>query len=753
MHSIACHKEIFTAADGLMLGNGRFSVSCYQRPGQIIFQTGHNEFWDTRLHLEENPRPAHIDELIEAIRKHGLKVDGVTGKLDSAEMTQRLTEITHAMPSQRYAAPMPKPGPEVILHYPADWSDFTITQKLEIERGLLTIELRHFDGAALTIHAVIHPESDRLSINWDLQNWSSENVYGGFFFGLPDLPPVFLTLRQENEVALSDFRSREFRQHGNTFYAGSQAPGETLCSVVENNVLVRNIPEGPTLYAAVAQTTSGRSSSEGDVLRLFPDRENTQGQFFAALSITSADEAGSLADSGDFEADRNAAATAAECFWSKSQVHFPSPVYEEAWYAAMHAKRCVLKRGVVPPGLFFPSTLQDYSLWKGDYHLNYNYQSIFLGDWECNHPETGDAFFDGLEELMKLGEKISRDYYGIDGGCFIQLCGYPVAAADDYFGYLPLGRMAYMTGWAAAWFYRRWRLFKERDFLEKRAYPALKKFAVFYAGFLKPDAEGVWHAFPSNQGENDFSREGATDKPQVLYNACFALLAAADCAKELDLDAEEAEKWRLIAHALPGCGKLIEKGIAPEFFNFDGEELTGTPDFLQPGNRFHDWYFGQMPYKASVMLRSGNWQKEFFVPVEHFLRRWRQPNGLMRAMSIATHGFRPCWTESIGVAGALTDMLITGDNNLITLFPGIPDSESAGFSSLRTDGAFLVSAQKNHLGVTQISVTSECGGLCRIKNPWPEALVQSTAAADVISAPVIEVETLPGQQLRLTPVK
>ena len=88
--------------------------------------------------------------------------------------------------------------------------------------------------------------------------------------------------------------------------------------------------------------------------------------------------------------------------------------------------------------------------------------------------------------------------------------------------------MAYMTGWVAAWYYRRWRLSMDRDWLKSRGYPALRDFALFYAGFLRPDEQGVWHAFPSNQGENDFSREKTLDQPQVAWHARYCLNCAAE---------------------------------------------------------------------------------------------------------------------------------------------------------------------------------------------------------------------------------
>ena len=316
--------------------------------------------------------------------------------------------------------------------------------------------------------------------------------------------------------------------------------------------------------------------------------------------------------------------------------------------------------------------------------------------------------------------------------------------------------MAYMTGWVAAYFYRRWLLTRDRHFLEKIAYPALKKFAVFYSGFLEKGRDGKYHAFPSNQGEADFSLENAYDRPQVMFHAAFALRCAAESARELGCDLPLAEKWQMEYSGFPEQFKRMCGGIAPEFFSFDGQcyNLSDIPDFFILGNRFHDWYFGQLPYKLSIRLRCGTWTEDFHSRLLSVLKRWLQPNGLLRAMSVATHGFRGAWSESLGIAGALTDMLMTSDGGIITLFPGIPADLSAEFTSLRAEGAFLVSSQKSH-NVEFVDIFSEKGGKCRIKNPWGKSrcILMDSEEISCFSGQIIEFETKSGKnyQLRRSP--
>ena len=110
-HVFEIDRPCHLAEEGFVLGNGDLSVSCYQQPGMIVFQFGKNDFWDERLDLSKNPRPAHIRELQEAIEK-GVKVDGVTFQASDLppEAGKRMLELVSRPPSQLRNAPMPKPA-------------------------------------------------------------------------------------------------------------------------------------------------------------------------------------------------------------------------------------------------------------------------------------------------------------------------------------------------------------------------------------------------------------------------------------------------------------------------------------------------------------------------------------------------------------------------------------------------------------------------------------------------------------------
>ena len=104
-HSIVINKPVYLAEEGLLLGNGDFSVSCYQKPGKIVFQLGKSDFWDRRIDFSQNPKPANIEELKKLIEK-GATIDGVTFQLKGDNITEREREICKSFYSQKCSAPL-----------------------------------------------------------------------------------------------------------------------------------------------------------------------------------------------------------------------------------------------------------------------------------------------------------------------------------------------------------------------------------------------------------------------------------------------------------------------------------------------------------------------------------------------------------------------------------------------------------------------------------------------------------------------
>lgn len=760
-HAIDIPQRTLAAEEGLLLGNGDLSVSVYQTADRIVWRLGKGDVWDRRLDLSDDPRPAHIDEIAHGIRDEGWKCGPYGGPVEATRGTdhpERMRELCQgAPPSYNHRPyPCPKPVGELALHLPPDLPGIQVHQRLRIEEAVVEIDCTWPSGVAIHAECFIPPEPNVLVVRWRVENWTPATRMG-------NKPPVWFSLYRWADPPIEAFAARFFAdcRHDGFFAAvDPHAAPLTPPAVKQENgwyFIEQAMPADPTfpdgfactMAPVAAETTvepvNMRATGEA-LLHILP-RDDAAGGTLVVAVATTRDAPDPLepirrvrAELGDRPeeavlrwAEANRASAAA--FWSRSQVRIADPLLENLWYETLHARRCAYRRGKVPPGLMLPSTVQDYSHWHGDYHTNYNFQEPFWGDYTANQLELGDSYFDGVAFMLPIGRKIARDYYGCRGA-FIQLSMYPIVAADDPLGVVPMGRMAYMTGWTANPYWWRYRYTLDRDWLQREGYPVLRDCALFYTDFLKKGDDGLYHAFPSNQGEDGFSGNPAdyTDRAQVITHARYCLQAALLAAEALDADAELREAWRdRLEHmaGIDGQPPLVLAGLEKACYELNPPEFGfGRP--LRPQPETHDgqpwpaigdgartWYFGQYPWGVMGRLRGGEFIAERDLPAfRQIVAQWRRPNGLVWGMAVANYGRAGAWTESLGVIAPLQEMMLQSWDGALRVFPAWPKAVDASFDTFRAEGAFLVSASWRGGAVERLQIVSEKGAPCHVSTPW-----------------------------------
>ena len=82
--------------------------------------------------------------------------------------------------------------------------------------------------------------------------------------------------------------------------------------------------------------------------------------------------------------------------------------------------------------------------------------------------------------------------------------------------------------------------------------------------------------------------------------------------------------------------------------------------------------------------------------------------------------YRPFTLEgNFAFAAGVQEMLIQSHTGIIHIFPAIPQSwKNIAFTSMRTQGAFLVSAQQTGGKLDRVEIISEQGGICKLRNPF-----------------------------------
>jgi hypothetical protein len=110
------------------------------------------------------------------------------------------------------------------------------------------------------------------------------------------------------------------------------------------------------------------------------------------------------------------------------------------------------------------------------------------------------------------------------------------------------------------------------------------------------------------------------------------------------------------------------------------------------------------------------------------------------------------WFENFSLPFVINECLLQGYNGKLRFFPNWPKDKDAEFRSLRTVGAFLVSAKYSAGQVKWIEVLSEAGQLLTIVSPWKSPVVcKSGAGRTVLNDEIFTVKTQPGELLLFMP--
>jgi hypothetical protein len=175
-HTLVIDHPVLTPADGLLLGNGDFSVSIYQRAGELVWRFGKGDVWDRRIDFSDDPPPAHIDEIAHGIRDEGWKCppygNGAVEATKGTSNPKRMAEICRGCPPSYHDRPYPCPKPvgELTMRLPNDAIGLTLRYELIIEQARARIICRWQCGLRIELECFIAPTTNVLAIRWTLSH-------------------------------------------------------------------------------------------------------------------------------------------------------------------------------------------------------------------------------------------------------------------------------------------------------------------------------------------------------------------------------------------------------------------------------------------------------------------------------------------------------------------------------------------------------------------------------------------------------
>ncbi|WMI64634.1 glycoside hydrolase family 95 protein [Aestuariibaculum sp. YM273] len=157
--------------------------------------------------------------------------------------------------------------------------------------------------------------------------------------------------------------------------------------------------------------------------------------------------------------------------------------------------------------------------WNADYHANINLQmNYWLADM-TGLGELNNPFFDYVDMLVENGKTTASKNFGCSGA-FIphatDLWGPTWLRAPTAFWGCSMGA----GGWLMQHYWQHYRFTKDKNFLQKRVYPALNEITKFYSDWLIEDPrDGSLISAPSTSPENRFINEKGNKVATCLGSA------------------------------------------------------------------------------------------------------------------------------------------------------------------------------------------------------------------------------------------
>lgn len=471
-------------------------------------------------------------------------------------------------------------------------------------------------------------------------------------------------------------------------------------------------------------------------------------------------------------------------FWAKSAIEIPDPVLEKQYYNEIYKFGSIARKDGYPISLQAVWTADNGNLppWKGDFHHDLNTQLSYWPAYTGNYLEEGYGYLNTLWSQREVNRAYTKTFFGAPG---INVPGVATLHGNPMGGWVQYSCSPTVSAWLAQHFHLHWVYSQDREFLKNVGYPYLKEVATFLKAFSHVD-KGVRKLPLSSSPEIHDNSARAWFRDMTNYDLAlmkFAFEAAADMAGELG-KTSEAREWKQAASELPPFDVDAASGLtfAP------GEPYASSHRHFSHAMAIHplgliDWsqgdqsrqiitntiasldrcgprawvgysysWLGNMKARAMDGEGAATALRDF---AQCFcLRNTFHVNGDQSGTGKSGFRYRPFTLEgNFAFASGVQDMLIQSHTGVIRIFPAIPSGwKDASFSTLRTRGAFLVSAERKDAATTRVVITSERGGACRLANPFGQQAPSADGRAVPVRDGIIEMVMQPGQTITLVPV-
>ena len=699
-HQNLLFEELATTWDeGIPLGNGMLGALIWEKEGKLRFSLDRADLWDLRP----------------------------TANLDHKNWTfkwviDRWKNNQYQEVQQMFDLPYDRdPGPSKI---PAGALEFNILAKVKrveliLSKGLCEVEWAN----GMKMETFVHATKQE---GWFKFSGIKENI-------LPSIvpPPYHLSAQsgEDNPVTGQDLRRLGYP-------AGDLTVEKEFISYTQ---------EG---WNGFTYRIKVQWKSEGDVLighwNIQVIEENTADELPTALSreqISTESYNNVLNNHKNWWLD----------YWKQCSIDIPDSILLKQWYLEQYKFGAANGNGAPPISLQAVWTADNGKLppWKGDFHNDLNTQLSYWPAYSANKLGQSMGFIDWLEKNKPIFKNYTAQYFQTNG---INVPGVSTFAGSPMGGWIQYAFGPTVSAWIAQHYYLQWRYSMDRTFLSEKAYPWLENVAVYLNEISVLDEKGV-RKLPLSSSPEIFnnSRQAwfstMTNFDLALVKWLFS--KTSELAAALN-KSEDAVKWKQIEGEWgeldidDSTGLTFAKGFPYDashrhFSHLLAYHPLGIIDYsngvkdkeiIQNTINTLDKY-GSSQYCGYSFAWLGNLKarnmdgvgaaEALRIFASHFcLKNSFHANGDQSKLGYSTFTYRPFTLEgNFAFAAGLQEMLLQSHAGFIHLFPAIPPSwKTVSFHKMRTEGAFLVSANLSGGKVEKVQIEATVSGVLKIKNPF-----------------------------------
>ena len=436
-------------------------------------------------------------------------------------------------------------------------------------------------------------------------------------------------------------------------------------------------------------------------------------------------------------------------YWNRSSVSLPDKKLEKQYYLEMYKFACVARSNTPPISLQAIWTADNGNLppWKGDYHHDLNTQLSYWPRYSGNHLDMTEGYTNWLWNVKDVNRQWTKNYFGLNG---LNVPGVTTISGKEMGGWIQYSMSPTTAAWLCQHFYWQWRYSMNHSFLIDKAFKYVDSVQTFLYSICHDSVNRNKLPLSSSPEYNDNS-----------INAWFKEFTNYDLSLVRLID---TIKTRMFSEnkRVGGLGYVYNPQVRREpYYNYNETGLTIAPgQNLDESHRHHAHLMAIYPLgllnvedsaendiiKKSLRhlekIGTRAWCGYSFSWATCIYARAKEAENAVKQLQIFASNFcssnsfhlngdqkggqysnftyRPFTLEgNFAFAQGVHELLIQSHKEYIEVFPAVPGSwKDVSFNTLRTEGAFLVSAKKVNGVIATIKIKSEAGGTLSVKLPF-----------------------------------